>query len=517
MNIQLNINQGFQWFCNETVFVKGMAFDKEEQLLCGNDLLNHFQNIKNEHDFRTALQALNGVFSVIIKNENVLMAAVDRVRNFPLLYKKTFGELTITDDSNVFLNEKINSASVLTMQYMGWVPGDQTLLQDVFQLQAGEMLVFSEDQMQKTFWHSAKSETERNLNKDAYKKQLKEIFLKIGKRLATVVANRPLALPLSGGYDSRMIALLLKMNGFSDVFCFTYGNPDCKEARNSQEIARRLGFSWMIVDYDRFANEDFSKDAQFLQYADFVGNAISIPQMHEFFAIRYLKQSKKIPANTLFLPGHSGDTIGGSHFFPDLKSFRSKRDLAQKIFRIYAQFVVANKDEKKQILNVIEDCFDTYRPTFSDYTDWSLKEYQAKQLVNGAKVFNFFGYEYFIPLSDVDLIDFFDELPLEYKAFKQLYDEVVCELYAEHGLLLDDEISPELKTRRKMYYLMKIRECFPFISKFRKRSFSGGFLKNEQMTQFLKTEKPHGFVFKKSDAAIAAWYVERLTKLSLRK
>ena len=44
----------------------------------------------------------------------------------------------------------------------------------------------------------------------------------------------------------------------------------------------------------------------------FASNYTSLPAKHEFSVVKELKQKNLIPENSVFIPGFSGDMLGGS-------------------------------------------------------------------------------------------------------------------------------------------------------------------------------------------------------------
>ena len=62
-----------------------------------------------------------------------------------------------------------------------------------------------------------------NLHKTEFKKKLTQELLKLMKRIGESCKDRQILIPLSGGYDSRLIASGLKKIGVNNVVCFSYG------------------------------------------------------------------------------------------------------------------------------------------------------------------------------------------------------------------------------------------------------------------------------------------------------
>ena len=63
------------------------------------------------------------------------------------------------------------------------------------------------------------------------------------ERLIRVARGRPIVIPLSGGRDSRLIAMKLKQLAYNDVYCYSYGSLKHQEALESPA---RLQRNWGI-------------------------------------------------------------------------------------------------------------------------------------------------------------------------------------------------------------------------------------------------------------------------------
>src|SRR4029077_5484177 len=68
-------------------------------------------------------------------------------------------------------------------------------------------------------------------------------------RLVGGVGDRTIVVPMSGGYDSRLIGVSLRDLGCRKVICYSYGVPGNWESRISRELADYLGFPWLFVPY----------------------------------------------------------------------------------------------------------------------------------------------------------------------------------------------------------------------------------------------------------------------------
>ncbi|MDR0363620.1 MAG: hypothetical protein LBH92_01140 [Bacteroidales bacterium] len=517
IRIELQLNAGYRWHSENNIFVKGFALDCDDHILTEKDLLSFFQNITDFSDFKNKLSRLNGIFSVIINKNGTLWAAVDRLRTFPLLYYYQNDQLIVSDDyrriaSNI--DTEIDKISAKTLKHFGYVTGKHTLLDDVWQLQAGDCLAFENNTLKVENWHNWPCRTNNELSRQKCKKVLLNKITTVGGRLAEIAKDRPVAIPLSGGFDSRLIAFLLKLYGHEDVVCFTYGNPEFWEAKASKKIAEKLGYEWIMIDYKTFLNDHFSSSKTFLDYADFAGDAVSFPYLVEYFAAKYLKTEYKLPENTLFVPGHSGDTIAGSHLYPDMRRFKTKKSLATKILRKNgAQLPYKSSDRKFLISETIKDV----HPERFDYShlahdDWNIIQRQSKQIINSSKIWDYFGYQFIHPLWDNDLTDFCLSMPFDFRVNKNLYDETLCELFAEYDLLISYDKPQTAAQKRKTFLKLQIKEKFPWIELLKEDysiKNSDDFFYYEAFLKPLKEQLPF-FKYNQGNAVMSVWYIQHV-------
>lgn len=513
--------QNHKWFTDQKISAKGDLF-AHGSLYQDKELCNYFLDIRSEKEFVKKVRQVNGQFSVIFEDENRLLVAVDRLRSFPLFYTLYNGELYLTDEVDSLRPYRPFNLSPQQEQefaHLGYTLGHNTLIKEVYQLQAGEYLVFENGTVRTAFYHSHLDgvEVERSLSE--WKSQLKQIINNVAQRLVKKLNGRPVAIPLSGGYDSRLIAYMLYKQNYTNVLCFTYGKPtENEELKHSQQIAKTLGYQWLFVDYIKFADTNYITDPLFLSYCKYVTQYSSCYFYQEFPAIRYLITEQMIDPNTVFLPGHSGDVMAGSHLRSFMKSRTSKIQIAKDLFNAYFK----NKDftlaERKGLIGrLCEQLKQNHVPTsYRDLQNWDLKERQAKYIVNSSKIWEFFGFSYSLPLWDNELVDFFATMPFDYRLGKRVYDEVLQELFAEEGIsFLDDFKLIDVMSPRIEWFKNEVKNYLPLV---RKRRYlwdfdSVGF---EHMMQGLMKElKDKGLdtPLRSYNGATFAWYLSHIKPL----
>ena len=69
--IKLSHQNGYAWYDNGTVFVKGFLFESGA-LLKGSDLVDFFSECSDIEQFKKRLEKANGMFSVLVKKDTQL-------------------------------------------------------------------------------------------------------------------------------------------------------------------------------------------------------------------------------------------------------------------------------------------------------------------------------------------------------------------------------------------------------------------------------------------------------------
>ena len=471
--IQLFHNKGFSWYSESEISVKGYLFDNRNNFLSGKQLIKYFSGISSFPDFEERVSFANGIFSVIIRRGKEVFVANDIIRSFPLFYSRFQGSWYITDDAyqlSVTTNiSELNPLAHNEFLATGYVIGDETLVHGVRQVQAGEIIHFKEDDLNAKFYYSYRT---HKTNEDEYqilKEEGEKVFEESFKRFVTSLNGKTVVVPLSGGYDSRLIASMLKHFQYEKVICFTYGRKDNPEIELSKKVAEKLNYKWIFVEYNNELIRDYLSDPCFLAYFPYASQMVSMFFMQEYFAVKYLKDNKLIPDDAIFAPGHSGDFLAGSQLnkHGNLSIKESVSELAQRIYFIKYCYKRPKASGRLKILDRIEkNLQEKYMKdsdlAYSIHEDWDFKEKLAKFNFNSANTYTYFGYEFRLPFWDRKLIDFFKLLPLSAKINKYLYDDILSNKYfAEYDINFKEEFMVIESDLRKYKFKNQVKYYLP--------------------------------------------------------
>ena len=382
----------------------------------------------------------NGQFGVVAQEGNFLFAAVDRTRSFPLFYGVKKGKFYLSNKAH-WLKEKLQTDQLDPVaqeefRLAGFVAGNDTLFRDLKQIQAGHYILveFCENKFSIKVHQYFKyiGAPKKNALCSNLRTRLDEVFLASFRRLIKFADGRTLVVPLSAGLDSRLVAAMLKRLNYENVICYSYGKENNRESGRSAEIARQLGFKWLFVPYAGKMWKKWSSSIEFKSYMRYADNLSTLPHIQDWPAVFTLREKKMIPDDSIFVPGHTGDFISGGHIQPDFMDEHVKIDKNQLIIKIVKKhyrvndFLSCSKAMQTKIKQRIEATLqissvesNEQAAFLYEFYDW--QERQPKHVLNSLRVYEFFGYKWYLPLWDVELLEFWQQVPLKMKVNKVLY------------------------------------------------------------------------------------------------
>lgn len=459
MSLEIKLsNPYFHWekqiFEGVSCYFKGDLFYKNDILTA--EKLMHLISSMNLtsrkcelHELQTFLKDLNGEYALIIESPHEVICAVDRVRSIPLFYSLNNEHFIISDDAYYIKNKikpNLKEENAAEFLVTGYVTGNETLFENINQLQAGEVLIYNKEvnSLQTSYYFRYIHKDFMNLTEEEMLSGLDACFVSVFRRLidSTVNKGKQIVVPLSGGLDSRIIVAMLKRFGVENVICFTYGRKNDREVKISKQVAEALGYEWHFVEYTRekWYNAYNSKDM--VEYQKYAGNLVSLPVIQDYLAVKILKKQGILPENSVFVPGHSGDMLAGSHIPKNYANI--SYDYKQETFlkdSLKKHYNLLKWNDKQELKPIFENKITKSVGTLDIYNNescanavelFNFNERQAKYIVNSVRAYEFFGYEWRIPMWDAELINYFKSITIEYRINTQIYKK-----YAVISLFVD--------------------------------------------------------------------------------
>ncbi len=481
---KINLNDGWQTF--DSMYIKGSVFDGTRKLRPE----EVFDKLKSadESQISDYLRRLNGYFSIINVDENKGWMAVDRIRSFPLFYGKQRDSLFVSDVA-YWVKEQIGDLHmepIARQEFVltGFVSGSDTLFKNVKQIQAGEVVFFDIGQgcvnLRSNRYYDYSHTCYYDVDDEYLLHQLDIVMSDVFDRLIAIANGRTICVPLSGGYDSRLIVLMLKKLGYDNVCAFTYGTVNNEEALISKFVADELDIRWEFLEYtnelwNQWYYSDTTKD-----YFDMAGNLCSLPHIQDWPAVLQLKDDVN---NAIFVPGISADLNTGAFIekYPFIyEANATEGDLLRLILNYSYELYPLNRISpdikniiEQKILRIIDN--KPYRGTYGEkFECWVSTEKVAKFVLNSVRVYEFFGFAWWTPYWDDEFVSFWYNVPHQYRYKQRLYKAYLARITQELNilndvdpLLRDGRLSPKLRAQlsNESFKRVDLMEIMKFIGK----------------------------------------------------
>ena len=394
-------------------------------------------------EIKNALLNLVGNFAFIIKKGKKVIAAVDKIRSYPLFYFHQKDKLTVSNSARALKNEygldKIDKKSFLEFQMAGFVTGRNTLYKDLYQIQAGEFITWNQDvkKQESARYYLFYSDEEREGREDDHIEELDRVTDQIFNRVIEDANDKAIWVPLSGGLDSRLVLCKLKKLGYENLHTFSYGPINNYEAKWAKIVADKVDVPWIFIPYTVKEIRDFFFSQTRKDYWLFSGEYCTLPFMVDEFAIHTLKTNKLIDDTSIFVNGQSGDFISGGHSYgyhlnalPDDSQIYDPDTIVNAIIKKHYSLnnLLLTKEKIQTIADKIYSILKLHRGmTLSGqqiakyYEWWEWQERQSKYVVNGQRSYDFFGYKWALPLWADEYLLFWDKINYPFRFKQNLY------------------------------------------------------------------------------------------------
>ncbi|MBK8906484.1 MAG: hypothetical protein IPM60_00830 [Rhodospirillales bacterium] len=392
---------------------------------------------------------LRGHFALAAAAPEWAVAAVDRVRSTPLFlatpqHQRPVIAAHAADLAAGLGLTEINEGAALAFAMSGYTIGADTLYSGVTQLLPGEMVVVAGDgSVTRRRYHRYQPWRIVADDEDRLRRRLGDVTLDMIGRLAREAGGRAIAVPLSAGRDSRLIASALAHIGYRSVVCFAYGVKGNYEAKASERIAERLGFPWRFCPFSHRSQRALFTSDLHRAYLRFADTCAAVPFVQDLPAVRDSAEAGFLPENAIIVNGATGDFISGHHIPEPLARPRTDLDAQgrralildaaiNKHFRLWQSLATPENDRRIRArldaeIAPMADALDDPEAAHGIYEALEFENRQCKYVINGQRIYEFLGFEWRLPLWDDEYLDFWQGVPLAAKAHQRLYREMLEE------------------------------------------------------------------------------------------
>lgn len=440
IDIRLTDHKKFVWQRLQNVTIRGW-YEKAGRIF---DETAGFENIvcDTAEQLQQQLREMNGNYAVIMQKENKVFAAVDRICSFPLYYANGSDEKIYLSDNldslTAVVGKRIREQSREELLACGFVLGNHTIYEGIYQLQGGQMLTYNLEtqqlQIQDYFLH--KHCSVEDLSVQEWCDRLEKTVEHVIQRMIESIHGKTIALFLSGGYDSKLIAAQLKQLKYEKVICISLGGMDTKDVAVAKEIAEQLGFPWIRLDVSKKYWKNLRESKVLDDYFTVRARHGAMPYL-QGFALKELIECGKVPRDCVAISGNSGDAIEGAdvtHRYLPGKSYSAENVVDGIRFIHFILNGVKNSEKlaSRLDLSFYSDKIYHGKTQFTDeeaeevveYFNW--RERQCKYVINDVRNYDeVIGVEWRLPLWDNEFVDFWLSVPYQLRYDRALYYQYV--------------------------------------------------------------------------------------------
>lgn len=462
MDLLLSDNFYHKWMSNGMCFARGWA---EYHNKIYHNLSVLFDKGMNEKEFVDIVKKLNGNFSVILETTDCILVAVDNISSLQIYYTFINGDIVLSDSMKK-IKEKYNlhldSQKKEEFYSCGFTIGNSTVIKNIYQLQAGQILSFCKTSSKSTVIDYYIHVHNPFDNQDTYDlcSKLERTILNVMNRMIKSIDNKTIVLFLSGGYDSKLILTTLNKIGYRNVICISLGGFDTKDVLVAKVIAETLKFKWIRIDISQKTWRNFRKSEFFNTYFDSASAYGAYPYL-QGITIRELIESGIIPYDCVVITGNSGDAIEGedvTHMFFKEHLYTIddiKEALRYKHYTLngYKRSLMVIKDIN--ISNYVNYVTDKH----NDFTDeecedicelFNWRERQSKYVVNDIHNYeDLINVDWRLPLWDKEFQDFWLGVSYEQRYDRKLYYQYVRaeKLPSANGISMKRKVFNKIKSK----------------------------------------------------------------------
>jgi len=397
-------------------------------------------------NFKRNSNNLYGNFAIVEESSNEIVLMCDSIRSIPLFYQITNDVIYVSDYAEKIQKEtktKLSKVNVNELLRTGYVTENEIIFENIYQVLPGQQVNISkkDGSVVKENYFELLYTCDSNQSQEQLIDELDETLTIVFKDVIRRLNGRTALIPLSGGCDSRIVATMLKRLGYANVLCFSYGANENFEAKRSKEIAKKLGYKWLFVEYNANKWKNYYESDEYENFLKYSTRGSGIGCVQAIIAIAELKKNGMVPNDAVVIPGHALDFIAGSH----LPLLNTEQNYEKKYFvdEIIERHYVLNKRLKVNTQKWSKNIKDTmtYLGILQNIVAWQWKNRQSKFIANDVRAYEYEGFDWDLPLWDMRLCKFWMKVSYTY-----LYNRKLQYLYMEQI------INPILGIKEKYNY-----------------------------------------------------------------
>ncbi|MEQ9457144.1 MAG: asparagine synthase C-terminal domain-containing protein [Alphaproteobacteria bacterium] len=389
-------------------------------------------------DIPGVLRSLDGHFAFVWSGGGRTVAATDPVGSIPLFFRLDGAEVAITGLASRLgrAGDAIDPDAALQFAMGGFTIGHRTLNGAVTPLGCARYLVAAPGVAPTVGRYQTYLPEPAADDADPDGSALADLMLRVMEKMVRGIAGRPIVAPLSAGLDSRLIVSALKELAYDNVICVSYGRAGNFEAAGAKRIAAHLGYPWHFIEHtNRQQAETFAGDECRRFVNRLADSQCAVPFQQDFHAVSTARATGIAPPEAVYVNGQSGDYITGNHIpgvlgQPGADRADMYRAIIAKHFSLWD--CLKTPDNIARIENAVAadlaemagDRVNSAAP-FALFEASEFENRQSKYVVSGQRTYEWFGFDWRLPLWDRDLVDYWRTAPLAAKLGQKRYRDVL--------------------------------------------------------------------------------------------
>ncbi|EWS80860.1 hypothetical protein BF93_01415 [Brachybacterium phenoliresistens] len=356
----------------------------------------------------------------------MLTLATDHLRSWPLYYRIGQDAIHVADNAfdiaDAVPDTPLDAACMQEFLHAGYVIGSDTLFAGVHQVPAGTTVTIDLRDGR------VASRLERPLrlqpvpppleSLDVFAERFSEGVDDAMARLIEAADGRTIALPLSAGLDSRLLATRLARSGYPHVLTYTYGLPGAAEAEASRRIAAALGLPWQKVELHPARMQEAWQSPETADFLRESSGGAALPHIQDWYAVRMLTRSGALAPASIVIPGHTVVSAARDAALRDVPNPTGEQILAAVTpwtfdLRSRPEAVSGNPKVRAALAEFLrEAAVDGSRRSTMSAVRWFFhRERQVKYILNSVRAYEHFGLDWALPLHDLQLWDLYEQAP----------------------------------------------------------------------------------------------------------
>ena len=391
-----------------------------------------------------------GSWTLIEAGDGVVRLTTDRTRSHHLLFTRAGDTWVISDDPQELRRHAPawvrDEQAAGVFLHAGFTPGTRTLAHEVYATPAGSVVELRPDGTWSCrSWETYRYDADPITSPQEFAGVFRTALDTAVERVLQDTDGRQLLVPLSGGLDSRLLAVWLKRHGARNVVTFTYGVPGSTEVAISRGVAEALGMDWFTVDLDPAEVARTWAGPDGVGFQKRTWGLTSLPHVQDWYALLRMRRDALIDTDAVFLPGHT--IVGNMHDEHLLEGRPSRNDVLAAVARHHSllqgdrnawrhlpllrRAVMQGAQEVSFPTRRNEDLAGSGR-SIQELLEWvNLQERQAKYINESLKAYEAFGYGWALPMLDTELWRTWLRGSEELTATRDWYAQFTAEAYAE--------------------------------------------------------------------------------------